>query len=97
MAEHDVLAMLSVWENCSYALLDAAARGMGVVASDVGGNPEILPDTSLVRADDTVAVAAALERQGLDLAVRPGLDDWPGVDDMCAQIATTYADAVGAR
>ena len=38
MADHDVLAMLSVWENCSYALLDAAARGMGVVASDVGGN-----------------------------------------------------------
>ena len=42
---HDVLAMLSVWENCSYALLDAAARGMGVVASRVGGNPEILPAT----------------------------------------------------
>lgn len=96
MAEHDVLAMLSVWENCSYALLDAAARGMGVVASDVGGNPEILPPTSLVDARDTVAVAAALERQGLDLTTRPGLDDWPGIDDMCARIATTY-EATGAR
>ncbi len=49
MAEHDVLAMMSVWENCSYALLDAAARGMGVVATPVGGNPEILPASSLVR------------------------------------------------
>ena len=29
MAEHDVLAMLSVWENCSYALLDAAASRHG--------------------------------------------------------------------
>ena len=96
MAEHDVLAMLSVWENCSYALLDAAARGMGVVASDVGGNPEILPAQSLVRADDPGAVAAALTTQGLDPTARPGLSGWPGVADMCARIATTY-DAVGGR
>ena len=91
MAEHDVLAMLSVWENCSYALLDAAARGMGVVASDVGGNPEILPPTSLVDADDTAAVAAALAVQGLDVTARPTLGDWPTVEDMCARIAATYA------
>lgn len=97
MAEHDVLAMLSVWENCSYALLDAAGRGMGVVASDVGGNPEILPAASLVDAGDTVAVAKALERQGLDLTTRPGLDDWPGVDEMCARIATAYAGAGAGR
>jgi glycosyltransferase involved in cell wall biosynthesis len=97
MAEHDVLAMLSVWENCSYALLDAAARGMGVVASDVGGNPEILASASLVDAGDTVAVAKALERQGLDVTTRPGLEGWPGVDDMCARIATAYADAGGGR
>jgi glycogen synthase len=96
MAEHDVLAMLSVWENCSYALLDAAGRGMGVVASNVGGNPEILPATSLVTAEDTTAVAAALAAQGLDEAARPGLSDWPSVADMCARIAETYA-AAGAR
>lgn len=96
MAEHDVLAMLSVWENCSYALLDAAARGMGVVASDVGANPEILPPTSLVRADDPSAVAAALAAQGLDPGARPGLDGWPGVADMSARIAETYA-AAGSR
>ncbi|GAA5108115.1 glycosyltransferase family 4 protein [Alloalcanivorax gelatiniphagus] len=96
MAEHDVLAMLSVWENCSYALLDAAARGMGVVASDVGGNPEMLPRRSLVRADDTHAVAAALAAQGLDLVARPGLPEWPTVGDMCARIAETY-DEVAVR
>lgn len=93
MAEHDVLAMLSVWENCSYALLDAAARGMGVVASDVGGNPEILPPPSLVTAGDATAVAAALAGQGLDLTARPSLGDWPTVEDMCARIASTYASA----
>lgn len=93
MAEHDVLAMLSVWENCSYALLDTAARGMGVVASDVGGNPEILPPSSLVAAGDTAAVATALAAQGLDLTARPTLQDWPTVADMCARIAATYASA----
>ncbi len=90
MAHHDVLAMLSVWENCSYALLDAAARGLGVVASDVGGNPEILPPTALVRADDAAAVAAALATQGLDPSVRPGLRGWPTVADMCGRISETY-------
>ncbi|MBL0749119.1 glycosyltransferase family 4 protein [Nocardioides sp. G10] len=96
MAEHDVLAMLSVWENCSYALLDAAARGMGVVASPVGGNPEILPASSLVDAADSGAVATALAAQGLEPEVRPGLVDWPSVAEMCARVASTYADA-GAR
>ncbi|GAA1916837.1 hypothetical protein GCM10009797_08130 [Nocardioides hwasunensis] len=95
MAEHDVLAMLSVWENCSYALLDAASRGMGVVASDVGGNPEILPPAALVEADDATAVARALETQGLDLDARPGLDAWPSVADMCDRIAAVYDQSGG--
>ena len=90
MAEHDVLSMLSVWENCSYALLDAAARGLGVVASDVGGNPEMLPDRCLVDAHDPTAVAAALAAQGLDPAARPGLEAWPSVAEMCARIAEVY-------
>lgn len=95
MADHDVLAMLSIWENCSYALLDAAGRGMGVVASDVGANPEILPAPSLVRAEDPRAVASALAAQGLDLTARPGLTGWPSVADMCARVAETYAVAGG--
>ncbi|NPD03922.1 glycosyltransferase family 4 protein [Nocardioides sp. zg-1308] len=96
MADHDVLAMLSVWENCSYALLDAAVRGMGVVASDVGGNPEILPRTSLVEADDARAVATSLAVQGQDLDARPRLTGWPTVADMCERIAEAYA-STGAR
>lgn len=94
MAEHDVVAMLSVWENCSYALLDAAARGLGVVASEVGGNPEQLPAQCLVDAGDPTAVAAALATQGLDPASRPGLDDWPTVAEMCARIGAVY-DGLG--
>lgn len=92
MAEADVVAQLSVWENCSYTLLDAAAYGLGIVASDVGGNPEILRPESLVDADDLTAVAAALAG-ATDL--RP---DPPGltVADMCRRIGAVYtALAVG--
>ena len=39
MAEHDVLAMLSVWENCSYALLDAAVRGWAWWPATSGATP----------------------------------------------------------
>lgn len=60
MAEADVVVQLSVWENCSYTLLDAVARGIPVVASRVGGNPEIMPESSLVDADDSAAVAEAI-------------------------------------
>lgn len=92
MAEHDVLAMLSVWENCSYALLDAAAAGLGVVASPVGGNPEILPSDCLVEPGDPLAVADALARQGLKVDARPGLADWPTIADMAERIAGVYGD-----
>ena len=92
MADHDVLAMLSVWENCSYALLDAAANGLGVVASEVGGNAEVLPARALVDAEDAEAVGSALHVQGTDIAARPGLTGWPSVAEMCEQVAKAYAE-----
>ncbi|MDO4821738.1 MAG: glycosyltransferase [Rothia sp. (in: high G+C Gram-positive bacteria)] len=48
MGRADVLVQLSVWENCSYTLLDAKAAGLAVVATAVGGNPEILDGSELV-------------------------------------------------
>lgn len=91
LAESDVLAQLSHWENCSYTLLDALSAGVGVVATGVGGNPEILPPRCLVDADDTAAVAAALEVQGLHLDARPRLRaGWPSRSDMTAAIADVY-------
>ena len=95
LAQHDVLAMLSVWENCSYALLDAAAEGLGVVASNVGGNCELLPKTSLIDATDAMTVASALSKQGLDPTARPGLTSWPTVAQMCAITAEVYATTGG--
>jgi glycosyltransferase involved in cell wall biosynthesis len=86
MREADVLAQLSMWENCSYSLLDAAAWGLGVVAADVGGNPEILTAESLVDPDDAVAVADAILRAG---SLDPGVPRWT-VSEMCLAIAGAY-------
>ncbi len=92
LASADVLAQLSVWENSSYALLDAVVHGLGVVASPVGGNREMLPRQCLVPAGDHAAVAAALADQGDVLDARPHLaDDWPTVTQMCAAIGEVYA------
>lgn len=48
MGRSDVLVQLSVWENCSYTLLDAKAAGLKVIATAVGGNPEILSGVEMV-------------------------------------------------
>jgi glycosyltransferase involved in cell wall biosynthesis len=93
----DVVVMPSVFENCSYTLLEAAATGCGVVATDVGGNGEILPAGSLVALGDDEALAAAIIGQGLDPSTRPGLaDDWPTVADMCASIVAFYERLIAA-
>ncbi|PKW27086.1 glycosyltransferase family 4 protein [Phycicoccus duodecadis] len=96
LARADVLVQLSVWENCSYSLLDALAHGCGAVATDVGGNGEILPASALVAHDDPAAVADEIERQGLDPATRPRLAAaWPTRQEMCERLAAVYAE-VGA-
>ncbi len=89
---HDVVVQLSDWENHSYTLLDAVVHGLGVVATDVGGNAEILPRRCLVDGADARAVARLIRTQGEDLAQRPGGLPAPwSVRDMTAAIAGVYA------
>ena len=86
--------MLSVWENCPYAVLDGLVHGTGVVAAPVGGMPEMLPDHCLVDPADHVATAAALVEQGRTLDARPKVPaGWPTVADMAAAICEVYAEA----
>ena len=93
LTEHDVVVQLSAWENASYTLLDAAAHGLGVVATPVGGNPEFLPEQCLVTASDRDAVAAAMLEQSGDVDRRPTLpESWPTIDQMCAGIAEVYQE-----
>jgi glycosyltransferase involved in cell wall biosynthesis len=53
------------WENCPMAVLEAAAQGVSVVASAVGGVPELVDDGRtglLVPPGDVAALAGALTR-----------------------------------
>ena len=56
MSRSNILVQLSVWENCSYTLLDARAAGLKVVATAVGGNPEIVESNSLVNRDSPTLI-----------------------------------------
>lgn len=91
LPESDVLIQLSAWENCSYTLLDALRADVGVVATPVGGNPELLPDRCLVDADDTSGIVERILEQATLPGSRPGLPPgWPTVAEMNRRIASVY-------
>ena len=58
-----IMAVPSLAESLPYIVLEAAAAGMPMVATDVGGIPEIFGDArdALVPAGDAVALAEALD------------------------------------
>lgn len=91
MAGADVLVQLSVWENCSYTLLDAVSAGIGVVATPVGGNPEILGNACLVSANDASAVARKIvtQNKGSMQELRTP-NGWPDLREMVDQISRIY-------
>lgn len=98
MADHDVLVQPSLADNFSYSLLEAINAGMGVVASPVGGNPEILPPQCIVSADDPMAIARAIVGQGRCLDLRPTLPkSVPTVAGMTECIAAVYLKVVGGQ
>ena len=95
VASHDVLVQLSAWENTSYSLLDALVAGLGVVATPVGGNPELLPSRCLVPAGDATQVASCMLAQAMDVTTRPALPpEWPTRAEMAAQIAAAYQEVL---
>jgi glycogen(starch) synthase len=95
LTQIDVMAQLSLWENCSYSLLDALRAGIGIVATDVGGNPELLPQHCLVAPGDVTAAAERIVQQALKPDRRPTLPPgWPSVPDMCAAISSFYGQVV---
>ena len=92
MGRSDMIVQLSVWENCSYTLLDAKAAGLKTVATAVGGNPEILNADELVDPQSlklTEEVLQAMRRQLQKGDTEPFT--WISNEQMAAQTVDIYA------
>jgi glycosyltransferase involved in cell wall biosynthesis len=74
----DVALLTSAWENLPHTLLEALAAGTPVIATAVGGIPEVVRDGEnglLVPPRDVDALVAAIERLVRDDALRASLAD----------------------
>ena len=78
LRELSVSVLPSLTEGLSNSLLEALACGVPVVATRVGGTPEVIVDNEcglLVPAGDPVALAEAIERMLVDPALRARLSN----------------------
>jgi len=88
LAEADVVIQLSKWENCSYTLLDARVAGLGIVATAVGGNPELVHAGSLLQNPTPESIAQMVMSGNLNMTPT----QWPSVQDMCSQLSQAYRE-----
>lgn len=69
----DVFVLPSLAEGISNTILEAMASGLPVIATEVGGNPELVADSAtgvLVEAQDEAALSNAIERYVDDAELR---------------------------
>ncbi len=102
----DVFALPSLTEGLSIALLEACATGLAIVASDVGGNPEIVADGRtglLFDPADGARLEAHLDallgdaglRERLGRAAREAVVRDASIQAMRERYARVYAQALG--
>jgi glycosyltransferase involved in cell wall biosynthesis len=102
----DVFALPSHTEGLSIALLEACAAGLPIVASRVGGNPEIVVEDvtgRLFDPDDGLALQSILRtlladpalRTRLGRAARAWVEENGSVEVMCDRYDGVYARACG--
>jgi len=77
VAQHDLFVLPSYQEGMPRAMLEAMAAGIPVIASNVGGIPEVLSEASMVPPGDVIALATRIETLARDrtlLAARANAD-----------------------
>lgn len=103
VAAADVFCLSSLWEGIPLAAQEAMQLGTPVVATAVGGVPELIEDGRtgrLVAPQDPVALAAALadvlgaghEAAGLAAAARAELARRFSIEDMLARLEAVYRE-----
>ena len=100
----DVFALSSTSEGISLTLLEAASAGLPIVATRVGGTPEVVVDGEtgcLVSPRDFAAFAAALgalarrpDRAALGRAGRVRVERWFSVERMARAYQDLYAEVL---
>jgi glycosyltransferase involved in cell wall biosynthesis len=107
-AAMDLFVLPSHWEGLSLALVEAMGAGRAVVATAVGGNPEVVADGRtglLVPPDDHHALADAITQVGLDRDLRGALGEAAATDARArfsieqhvAQLAALYRQGLAER
>ena len=102
----DVFVLPSVAEGLSNALLEAAAAGLGIVVTDVGGAREVIGDGDsglVVPPDDLGSLTDALKTLLADAELRRRLGDAAresvvarfGADQVARQFADRYRELAG--
>ena len=97
----DIFVFPSLHENLSNALLEACAAALPCVATNVGGNPEIILDGKtglLIEPNDTQALVTALGtfinsahlRNEFGTAAKRRVDDWFGQKYIFEKIGEVY-------
>ncbi|WP_375507628.1 glycosyltransferase family 4 protein [uncultured Caballeronia sp.] len=66
VAEHDLFVLPSFQEGMPRAMLEAMAAGTPVIASNVGGIPEVLGEESMVAPGDVAALVSSIEMLARD-------------------------------
>jgi glycosyltransferase involved in cell wall biosynthesis len=106
MHASDVFVLTSRWEAPALSVQESMQAGLPVVATAVGGVPDVLGDTGvLVPAGDREAVAVEVallladpgRARALSEAARTRAASLPDEDDVAAAVLAGYVDARGRR